>query len=76
VYVNAAPQTHVADTPANHPASRARDAEHFFQRGGPLATLRRYGAGWLLVDRTRVLHARFPLPQVYADGRYVLYRVQ
>ncbi len=76
VYVNAAPQTHVADTPANHPARRFHEAERFFRRGGPLGTLRRYGAGWLLVDRTRVLHARFPLRRVYEDRRYVLYRVR
>jgi hypothetical protein len=36
---------------------------------------RRYGAGWLLVDRTRVRHERFSLTQVYGDGRYVLYRL-
>jgi hypothetical protein len=75
VYVNANPQTHVADTRANHPASRVRDADRFFRDGGPLSVPRKYGAGWLLVDRTRVLHERFSLPQVYADGRYVLYRI-
>jgi hypothetical protein len=76
VYVNANPQTHVADTRANHPASRVRDAIHFFHEGGPLSVPRKYGAGWLLVDRTRVLHKRFRLPRVYADGRYVLYRIR
>ena len=76
VYVNAAPETHVAATPANHPGRRARDARRFFLRGGPLELLRRYGAGWLLVDRRRAPHTRFPLPQVYAGGRYVLYRVR
>src|SRR5207247_2515236 len=75
VYVNADPQTHVADTRANHPASRVRDAVRFFQDGGPLSVPRRYGAGWLLVDRTRVLHQRFPLRRVYADGRYGLTRL-
>jgi hypothetical protein len=75
VYVSSAPETHVAATPANHPARRARDARRFFQRGGPLEVLRRYGAGWLLVDRTRALHKRFPLPRVYTSARYVLYRV-
>jgi hypothetical protein len=75
VYVNANPQTHVADTRANHPASRVRDADHFFHYGGPLSVPRKYGAGWLLVDRTRVRHERFPLPRVYADRRYVLYRL-
>jgi hypothetical protein len=76
VYVNANPQTHVADTRANHPASRVRDANNFFHDGGPLSAPRKYGAGWLLVDRTRVLHKRFSLPQVYSDGRYVLYRIR
>ena len=76
VYVNAAPQTHVAATRANHPASRIRDAQLFFRRGGPLETLRRYGAGWLFVDRSRALHRRFPLPRVYSDRRYVLYRAR
>jgi len=75
VYVNANPQTHVADTRANHPASRVRDANTFFHDGGPLSVPRKYGAGWLLVDRTRVRHKRFSLPQVYSDGRYVLYRI-
>jgi hypothetical protein len=75
VYVNANPQTHVADTRANHPARRVRDADRFFFHGGPLSVPRRYGAGWLLVDRTRVRHERFSLTQVYGDGRYVLYRL-
>jgi hypothetical protein len=76
VYVNAAPQTHVADTPANHPARRVHDAERFFARGGPLTTLHRYHASWLLVDRARALHERFPVRRVYADRGYVLYRVR
>ena len=76
VYVNAAPQFHVADTRANHPAARVREAQWFFQRGGPLSVPRRYGAQWLLVDRTRVLHKRFALPRVYSSPRYVLYRLR
>jgi hypothetical protein len=76
VYVNSTPPTHSSDTRANHPTRRVRDAEHFFRDGGPLSVPRRYGAGWLLVDRTRVLHKRFPLPRVYADRRYVLYRLK
>jgi hypothetical protein len=75
VYVNAAPYSHVADTRANRPTTRARDARNFFQDGGPLSVLRRYGAHWLLVDRARVLHARFALPRVYSGSRYVLYRI-
>ena len=76
VYINAAPQSHVADTPANRPTVRVHDAQRFFFRGGPLSVLRRYGAQWLLVDRTRVLHKRFALPRVYAGSRYVLYRLR
>jgi len=75
VYVNAAPQSHVADTRANHPTTRVRDAQRFFHAGGPLSVPRRYGAHWLLVDRTRVLHRRFALPRVYVGSRYVLYRL-
>lgn len=76
VYINAAPYAHVADTRANHPVRRVDDADRFFRDGGPLATPQRYGARWLLVDRTRVLHRRFRLPRVYSDGRYVLYRLR
>ena len=75
VYVNAAPTFHVADTRANHPKRRVDDALRFFHDGGPLSIPRRYGAHWLLVDRTRVLHKRFALPRVYSGSRYVLYRL-
>jgi hypothetical protein len=76
VYVNSTPPIHSSDTKANHPARRVRDEQRFFRDGGPLSVPRRYGAGWLLVDRTRVQHTRFNLPRVYADGRYVLYRMR
>ena len=76
VYVNSTPPTHSSDTRANHPALRVRDEQRFFRNGGPLSMLRRYGAGWLLVDRTRVPHTRFDLPRVWASGRYVLYRTR
>ncbi|HEY7019237.1 MAG TPA: hypothetical protein VH297_12275 [Gaiellaceae bacterium] len=75
VYVNAAPTSHVADTTANRPTARAHDAERFFRDGGPLSVLHRYGAQWLLVDRTRVRNTSFPLPRVYRGPRYVLYRI-
>ena len=75
VYLNAAPTSHVADTGANRPTERVRDANRFFFRGGPLSVPRRYGAHWLLVDRTRVRHANFDLPRVYNGSRYVLYRI-
>jgi hypothetical protein len=76
VYVNAAPTFHVANTRANHPSARVKDAQRFFRHGGPLSLPRRYGAHWLLVDRTRVRHAGFRLPRVYSGSRYVLYRLQ
>ncbi len=76
VYVNAAPTFHVANTRANRPSARVKDAQRFFQHGGPLSVPRRYGAHWLLVDRTRVSHLRFALPRVYSGSRYVLYRLQ
>ena len=76
VYVNSTPTVHSSSTRANHPTRRARDAERFFRAGGPLSLVRSYGAGWLLVDRTRDGDKRFPLPQAYVDGRYVLYRLR
>ena len=76
VYVNAAPTFHVANTRANRPSARVKDAQRFFQHGGPLSLPRRYGAHWLLVDRTRVPHDRFRLPRVYSGSRYVLYRLR
>jgi hypothetical protein len=75
VYVNAAPTSHVADTKANRPTARLRDARRFFRDRGPLSLPRRYGAHWLLVDRRRVGNVRFRLPRVYVGSRYVLYRL-
>jgi len=76
VYVNSTPTVHSSSTRANHPTRRAREAERFFQHGGPLSLLRSYGAGWLLVDRVRDGERSFALPRAYADERYVLYRVR
>jgi hypothetical protein len=75
VYINAAPTTHVADTRANRPAARRKDALRFFRDGGPLSLPRRYGAQWLLVDRSRVGRVTFRLPRAYSGSRYVLYRI-
>ena len=75
VYINAAPTTHVADTRANRPAARRKDALRFFRDEGPLSLARRYGAHWLLVDRARVGRVSFRLPRVYSGSRYVLYKV-
>lgn len=76
VYVNAAPSFHVANTRANHPTVRVKDAQRFFRDGGPLSLPRRYGAHWLLVDRTRARHEQFALPRVYSGSRYVFYRLR
>jgi hypothetical protein len=75
VYVNATPAVHSSDTRANHPGRRDRDAELFFFHHGPLSVPRRYGAEWLLVDRERDGPKPFALPRAWANGRYVLYRV-
>jgi hypothetical protein len=64
----------VADTKANRPYARRADARQFF-RTGNLAIPRRYGAGWLVVDRNRS-KLRPDLPQIYADARYLLYRLR
>jgi hypothetical protein len=74
VYVATAPPGHVADTKANQPYRRRDDALRFF-RTGDLRIPRRYGAGWLVVDRAR---SKLPLDlhPVYSDRRYVLYRLR
>ncbi len=74
VYVANALPGHVADTKANHPYLRRADAQQFF-RTGDLAIPRRYGAGWLVVDKARS-KLRLPLRPAYADAQYVLYRLR
>jgi hypothetical protein len=73
VYVANALPGHVADTKANRPYERRADAQAFL-RTGNLAIPRRYGATWLVLDRQ---HSKLnlALPRVYADSRYVLYRL-
>lgn len=73
VYVAAAPPAHVADTEANRPYDRREDVLAFFRSGG-LEIPRRYGAGWIVVDRAR-FHLALSLPRAYADSTYVLYRL-
>jgi hypothetical protein len=82
VYVAAAPPAHVARTTENRPYERRADVFSFFYRRGVTdarrrAILRRYGADWLLVDRTRRYPQSFVLsfPVAYEDDRYTLYRV-
>jgi hypothetical protein len=73
VYVAAGPPAHVADTDENRPYARRRDVLRFL-RTGDLEIPRRYGARWLVVDRRRSL-LRPAQPVVYADDRYLLYRL-
>ena len=73
VYVAAAPPAHVADTNRNRPYRRREDVLRFYSRG-ELAIPRRYGARWLVVDRTRK-RPRLELKPVYRDRRYALYRL-
>ena len=73
VYVAAAPPAHVADTEDNRPYERRDDVRRFF-RTGDLAIPRAYGAQWLVVDRRR-FDVEPKLRRVYADGRYVVYRL-
>ena len=73
VYVAAGPPAHVADTEDNRPYARRRDVVRFL-RTGDLSIPRSYGAGWLVVDRERSL-LRPALPVLYADDRYLLYRL-
>ena len=71
VYVAAAPPAHVADTVANRPYARRLSVIRYFASGDP-AILRRYHAGWLVVDRDR-FDVKPGWPLVYKDGRYALY---
>jgi hypothetical protein len=74
VYVAASPPAHVADTSENRPYQRARDVRRFL-RTGSLAIPRRYGAGWLVVDRRHYDVPAGLSPPVHRDGRYSLYRL-
>ena len=73
VYIAVAPPGHVADTKANRPYDRARDGRRFLQTGD-LSIPELYGAQYLVIDRLR-LRRPFDLPKLYADRRFVLYRM-
>ncbi len=81
VYVVAMPAAHVANTEENRPYRRQRDVIRFFQRtktdAERRATIERYGAEYVLVDRQAIYPKRFmeELEPVYTDGRYALYRI-
>jgi hypothetical protein len=71
VYVAAAPPAHVADTKANRPYARRLSVNRFFA-GGDLAIPERYGATWIVVDRSR-FHLGLRWRLVYGDDRFALY---
>ena len=73
VYVAAAPPAHVADTIENKPDERRRAVIDFLGSGN-LAIPRRYHADWIVVATHR-FHLELPLPKVYEDDRFVLYRL-
>ena len=74
VYLADAPFGHVAVTKKNRPKQRLRDAYRFYAHGGDLSIPRSYGAHWIIVDHKRH-RLTLDLPRVYADRRYVLYRL-
>ena len=73
VYIAVAPPGHVADTAKNRPYERARDARRFLATGD-LSIPESYGAKYLVVDRRRQLRP-VRLERLYADPRFVLYRM-
>jgi hypothetical protein len=75
LYLANAPFGHVAVTKKNRPRARLRDAYRFFAKGGDLSIPRSYGARWIIVDHRRH-RLTLDLPRVYADQRYVLYRLE
>jgi hypothetical protein len=73
VFIAVAPPGHVADSEANRPYERARDARRFLATGD-LSIPESYGAEYLIVDRGRT-RRDFDLPVIYEDERFVLYRL-
>jgi hypothetical protein len=73
VLLAAAPPAHVADTTANHPYRRQREVDRFLETGN-LSIPRRYGAEWLVIDKS-ARHPLLPLTPVYRDSRYALFRL-
>jgi hypothetical protein len=73
VYVAAAPPAHVADTEENRPYQRREDVNAFLV-SGDLAIPRRYGARFVVIDRSR-FDTRPAGRELYRDGHFVLYRI-
>ncbi len=81
MFVAATLPFHVADTGATRPHRRQRDAIRFFNPSQlsdseRTALLERYGADYVLVDKTRPYPKAFTatLEPIYEDGRYLLLR--
>ena len=81
VFVAATLPFHVADTGATRPHRRQRDAIRFFNPAQlsdseRTVLLERYGADYVLVDKTRAYPEEFAatLEPIYEDGRYLLLR--
>ena len=72
VYVAVAPPGNVADTKANRPYERAADAKRFL-RTGDLSIPKRYGAEYVVIDRTRT-DVEPELEELFRDSRFSLYR--
>jgi hypothetical protein len=73
VYVAAAPPAHVADTDENRPYERQQDVNAFLI-SGDVAIPRRYGAGYVVIDRSR-FDTEPRGRELYRDRRFVLYRI-
>jgi hypothetical protein len=73
VYVAAAPPAHVADTEDNRPYERQQDVNAFLI-SGDLAIPRRYGAQYVVIDRSR-FETRFRGRELFRDRRFALYRI-
>jgi len=73
VYVAVAPPGNVANTEANRPYERAADAKRFL-RTGDLSIPARYGAEYLVLDRTRT-DVEPELEELFRDSRFSLYRM-
>ena len=76
VYVVAVPPTHAANTRPNELAKRRRAVLRFFTHPS-LEEPQAWGAQWLVLTRSGPVRAieRRGLRPVYADGRFVAFRV-
>jgi hypothetical protein len=82
VHVANGPPAHVADSGNNDPYERRADVIRFFYRDDvsyleKAQILSFYGAGWLIVDKTRKVpdYVKFLSAPVYEDDHFALYRL-